>query len=236
MTNSLGKRLIEAFTVEDPTKAKVLCLELRENPAEELEVTASIEDLRLRVERCQNGANKARLESVLDELVQLLWVPQATVMQQIMPLIRERGIRYRKSLNVRAKRATKTQTVVSLTSDGRETANKAAAGDFIVRNLTSARETYVVTAEKFHSRYQRICENEDGFALYEPKGEVSALAIDGYVLATLNKGEVFYIEAPWGSPERAAKGDYFVTPADMSEIYRIGRREFHETYKTATES
>jgi hypothetical protein len=236
MTNSLGKRLVEAFTIEDPTKAKALCLEMRNSRADAFEVTASIEGLRLRVERCENIANKAGLESVLDELVRLVWVPQATVMQRIMPLIRKRGTRYRKSRYVQAKRATKSQEIVSLTSDGRETASRAAEGDFIVRNLTSARETYVVGAEKFQSRYERVRELEDGLVLYAPKGEVSALAIDRRVLRTLDRGELFYIEAPWGSPERAAKGDYLVTPPDMTEIYRIGRREFHETYKKVTES
>jgi NAD(P)-dependent dehydrogenase (short-subunit alcohol dehydrogenase family) len=37
--------------------------------------------------------------------------------------------------------------------------------------------------------------------------------------------------APWDQPEKVELNDFLVTPPDHSEIYRIARKEFFETYK-----
>jgi hypothetical protein len=158
-------------------------------------------------------------------------VPQAFVRKLLLSLLQERGKRYRKFQQILARPAAAGELVVSITSSGVETKNTACQGDFVVRNLTEAMEAYIVSGNKFSARYTLVAEEGDGWKRYQPRGEVFALEIKAEVIGLLGRTSPFEIEAPWGEPQRAELNDFLVTPPDCSEIYRIARQEFLQTYK-----
>ena len=43
--------------------------------------------------------------------------------------------------------------------------------------------------------------------------------------------EEYYFIAAWGEEMVTKKDDYLACPLDHSEVYRIARKEFFETYK-----
>jgi len=158
-------------------------------------------------------------------------IPQALVQELLIPVLQQRGKRYRKFQQILARSAVKGEVVVSITSSGVETSNTASDGDFVVMNLTGARETYIVPEHKFFARYSLVTEEEDGWKRYHPRGEVIALNIEVEILNLLERTSPFEIQAAWGESQLAELSDFLVTPPDCSEIYRIGRREFFETYQ-----
>lgn len=138
---------------------------------------------------------------------------------------------YQKYQSVLARRAKEGEKIESITSGGKETVNRARAGDFVVINQTGAREQYVVSPEKFRERYSFWREAPDGYLEYLPKGKVMAIELTDAVLEYLGLPSEFEYEAPWGERGIAQKGDFLVCPTDESEVYRIGRKEFFETYR-----
>lgn len=158
-------------------------------------------------------------------------VPQSLVCRLLMSVLQEQGKRYQKFLQILARPALAGEVVGSITSSGVETENTARKGDFVVRNLTEAMEIYIVSAIKFSERYTLIDENEDGWKRYKPRGEILVLEINIEILHLLERTSPFFIEAPWGEPQRAELNDFLVTPPNFSEIYRISRLEFFQTYK-----
>ncbi|HKA07819.1 MAG TPA: hypothetical protein VKD71_11220 [Gemmataceae bacterium] len=157
-------------------------------------------------------------------------IPQERLQELLLPILREQQRRYRKFRQVLARPATHGEQVVSVTSRGVETVNVATTGDVVVRNPTRANELYVVSHAKFVQRYTLVAEREDGWSLYDPVGEVFALEIEPEVISLLGCASSFEIMAPWNAPQKAQRGDFFVTPPCFSEVYGIGREEFFETY------
>ena len=104
-----------------------------------------------------------------------------------------------------------------------------------MRNLTDAMEAYIVSSNKFFARYTLFSDEEDGWKRYQPRGEVLALEIKSGILVLLERTSPFEIEAPWGEPQKLELNDFLVTPPDCSEIYRISRQEFLQTYKLAVD-
>ena len=96
---------------------------------------------------------------------------------------------------------------------------------------TGAPETYLVKKDKFNARYNYFSEANKGFKEYYPKGEVIGLELNAEFLAEQNFDKEFFFEAPWGEALIAKEDDFLVTPPDESEIYRIARKEFFETYQ-----
>lgn len=149
-----------------------------------------------------------------------------------MPLIKSANLRFEKYRQVHARPSTPGETVVSIPADGAETTNTAEAGEMVVRNLTGAREEYIVSGSTFSRRYSEIEPIDDEWTLYAPRGEVMAFEITRELVDQLGVGEEFRIVASWGSEQRAKVGDMFVaTLPDLDEIYRIARKEFDETYR-----
>lgn len=149
----------------------------------------------------------------------------------ILPVLKAEGTLYRKCKPVLARLAEEGEWVSSISSDGQETRNQAAAGDYLVQNQTGASERYLIKPEKFRERYLFDKPAEDGFDQYRPIGWVVALKLDGARLQSLDLPERFQFIAPWGEPMVCKRDDYIVCPPDYSEIYRIADREFNETYK-----
>jgi hypothetical protein len=158
-------------------------------------------------------------------------ISQSKMMELILPLLKDQGQVYRKYLKVWAKKAAAGEKITTQTSGGVETTNVAQEGDMIVMNLTKAREKYIVTAKKFEERYQYEKEAQDGFSQYHPLGRVVALKVTRDIPDLLDRNGSFQFMAPWDQPEKVELNDFLVTPPDHSEIYRIARKEFFETYK-----
>ena len=149
---------------------------------------------------------------------------QEALMQQMVPILKSKGVVYRKYKSVFAKEATGGEEIKTSTSDGSETTNTAAPGDFIVKNQTSAQEMYVVKREQFHQRYQFDKTAADGFSEYRALGKVVAIELDHEQLMELNFDQGFYFSAPWGEKTVAKENDFLVTPPDYSEVYRIAKK------------
>lgn len=161
-------------------------------------------------------------------------IPQETLLDRFLPVIRDEGGRYRKYQRVHARPAVEREVIVSVTSEGEETRNTAVAGDMVVRNLTEAREEYLVGQKTFAARYEEIGSVDDRWKLYLPTGAIRAIEITREVTRALGVGPEFLIMAPWGSEQVAMEGDFLVAPLpELREIYRIGRSEFAQTYEPA---
>lgn len=156
---------------------------------------------------------------------------QSEIKAMVFPSLKEKGITYKKYKAVLARKAVVDEQIQTLTSDGLETTNIAKAGDFIVKNQTEAGEEYIVNAEKFHDRYELKDTIQGAFSIYKPKGRVIALEITTDILTELNLPDSFYFIAPWDEKMIVKKDDFLVSSPDYSEIYRIARKEFFETYQ-----
>lgn len=147
-------------------------------------------------------------------------------------MIRDEGRHYRKYQRVHARPAVGGEVVISVTGDGEETRNTATAGDMVVRNLTKAQEEYLVEPKKFADVYSEVEAVDESWRLYDPIGEIRAIEISRDVMSLLGVGEEFFLMAPWGTEQVAREGDFLVAPLpELSEIYRIARSEFGQTYE-----
>ncbi len=156
---------------------------------------------------------------------------QKAIIATMVPILKSEGKTYKKFKKVFAREAVEGESIETVTDDGVETTNKAKAGDFIIKNQTEAGEMYIIGAEKFQDRYDFLEEGSDGFALYSPKGKAVAVEMNEELLKRLGLQNEFYLIAPWGEEMVVKKDDYLASPLDFSEVYRIARKEFFETYQ-----
>lgn len=158
-------------------------------------------------------------------------ISQEELKELFLPIMKEEGATYHKYRMIRARQAVEGEHVTSVTSDGKETENIAESGDYLVENQTSARERYLVSSQKFGQRYEKQGDEENGWSIYKPTGKVYAIELSDELLSKLDLQDEFQIEAPWGAAEVVRKHDFMVSPLDFTEVYRIARNEFYETYK-----
>lgn len=156
---------------------------------------------------------------------------QERFLKSMVPQFRASGKLYRKYKRIFARQTVKNEKIQTVTSDGLETSNTAKEGDFVVKNETYAQEMYIIGSKKFNERYRLLGEDKDGFSEYEPLGKVIGLELTINLLTELGLDVEFEFMAPWGEKMVAKKGDYLVTQLDYSEVYRIARKEFFETYE-----
>lgn len=162
-------------------------------------------------------------------------ITQQQLVERVMPMLNEDSDRFCKTRQIQARPAEEGEEIVTVTADGVETKNTAKPGDMVVRNLTGAQELYIIGAKSFPRLYEQVEELEDGWALYDPKGEVLAVEVTDQLTGDLGVSEEFLIEAPWGSDERVRVGDFLVAPfPTLRKIYRIARTEFDQTYRRAS--
>ncbi len=150
--------------------------------------------------------------------------------EKLVPLLQDAPI-FEKYKEIFAKEAQGGEVIITITNDGVETQNTAQEGDFIVQNITDAKEQYIMPKDKFTARYTHLEEAEDGFNRYKPIGKIKAILVTKEVINLLEAQEEFYFIAPWGAQMVAKEGDYLVSPLDYSEVYRIAQKEFFETYQ-----
>lgn len=156
---------------------------------------------------------------------------QQEILEKLRPLLESEGIFYYKKRHILAKKAQGGEKISTVTADGPETTNEAEAGDYIVQNLTEAGEQYVVPAEEFLKKYEPAGEAApDGFGEYHSTGKIVAIELTAERLKALELPGKFYFTTDWGETMVAKKGDFMGGPADFSEIYRLARKEFFETY------
>ncbi len=160
-------------------------------------------------------------------------IDQPFLLQHILPLLLTKGKIYQKTGQVQATKAKGDEIIQSITSAGLETTNSAKKGDYIVTNLkTKAKESYIISPEKFAARYKKIKTISRGIGLYSPKGKVRAITVNKSLLTSMKWKDQFYILAPWGENQYVEKGDYLVCPMNNEEVYRIGRKEFRSSYQS----
>lgn len=155
---------------------------------------------------------------------------QKEFLEKIRPVLQREGAVFKKKLNVYARPAQPGETIDTATADGLETSNQAREGDFIVRNQTEAGESYIMPADKFSKRYIPLHRTDGEWLEYKPTGRIVAVELTSERLAALGLPDTFEFVAPWGSPMVAKAGDFLGSPEALSEIYRIARKEFFETY------
>lgn len=150
---------------------------------------------------------------------------QQEMMQKFLPIIERDGKKYKKFAKVTARPAKHGEIVVTITSDGKETINKAKEGDFVVRNKT--KEKYILPKKTLNNRYDHLGHAYGQWESYEAKGEILAIKYK-----TDEMQEIPRFKASWGEMMTLKDGDMLCTPLPAKdEIYRIAAKEFKETYK-----
>jgi hypothetical protein len=161
---------------------------------------------------------------------------QEEILQKLRPALESEGRVYHKKLNVLAKKARGGEIIETVTSDGVETRNEANAGDYMVQNQTEAGEYYIVPGATFLKKYEPIEAPQEGvFTEYRPTGKIVALELTDERLNELRLPSEFYFMAAWGEKAVAKAGDFMGGPTDFSEVYRLARKEFFETYEQKKE-
>ncbi|RRD38437.1 hypothetical protein EII29_10370 [Leptotrichia sp. OH3620_COT-345] len=141
---------------------------------------------------------------------------------------------YEKYKEVYARKAVEGEKIKTYTKDGFETENTAKKGDYIVKNNTEAKEMYIISEEKFNSRYEFKAVADSEWKIYKPIGKIKGIKVNVKILKQLGikKGKKeFYIIANWGEKMTVKINDYLVSPLDNTEVYRIAEKEFFETYR-----
>ena len=164
-------------------------------------------------------------------MAQMEPLSQSEMMRLLLPLLQEQGVHYRKCRNIFAKRAEGGEKIDTVTADGLETTNTAHAGDYIVRNQTSAGELYIIRSDKFAGKYAPTGNADGEWAEFRPLGEVIGLVADEPLMHILGQSFPFYFVAAWGESVKVLAGDYLVCPPNQSEIYRIAGEVMGETYE-----
>ncbi|HSF55442.1 MAG TPA: hypothetical protein VLA71_16930 [Algoriphagus sp.] len=158
-------------------------------------------------------------------------ITQKEMLAHFLPLMEKQGKRYKKKSLIRAKKAEPGLEVVTRTSDGFETKNTAEKGDWLVENQTSAKESYLIKAETFEKKYALMDSLGNGWGCYRPVGEIYALKVSAEDLEFFGDKALKEFQAPWKESIVVKPGDYLVISLDQSEIYRVAKKEFTETYE-----
>jgi hypothetical protein len=225
-------RALLAFYAQDPVAARRAVTSVLDGESDGHSRVRLVEDLRV-LTKAMDASARPPFEAEIQSIMDTLPVPQRSLLDVILPLIKDRAQRFIKFQQVHARPAKHGELVVSTTSDGDETTKVASAGEYVVKNMTVAQEQYVVSESTFAKRYTKVNDLGDGWALYDPKGEVLALEISREITNRLNVGSEFFILAAWGE-QIAKEGDMFVSPLpQLNEVYRVARKEFFETYQLA---
>lgn len=156
---------------------------------------------------------------------------QESILKKLKPKL-EKAPTYEKYKIIYARKAIVGEEIKTYTSDGLETKNIAAVGDFVVKNTTNAQEMYILTKEKFNKRYKFSKKLDNTWDIYKPIGTIKAVLADNSLLKSLKINEnEFYIVTSWDEKMIVKNGDYLVSPMEYNEVYRIANKEFFETYK-----
>lgn len=137
--------------------------------------------------------------------------------QEVIDIVKNNNpIHYIKSGEYSYEISDKTQRVVTMIGQEKETENTANEGDYILTGVSG--EKYVVQPESFKKRYEDL-----GNGRAKAKGEC---------WGNVYRGEPIEFTAPWGEHSICKTGDYLVSPnPEFTEAYRVAANEFVKTYK-----
>lgn len=158
---------------------------------------------------------------------------QKEIQAIFLPLLKKEGQIFQKSKNIYARPAKMGEVIQTITSDGLETENTVTEeGSFIVQNQTKAKEKYIVLGPIFRSKYELLAPAENTFSKYKSIGQIKGIKLTRKLWAKLAfPAKQTHFEAPWGQKMVLKLYDYIVSPLDYSEVYRIARKEFWDTYQ-----
>lgn len=158
---------------------------------------------------------------------------QKEILKLLLPLIKSKGKLYQKNKKIWARSGIKGEKIKTITSDGKETENIVIdETSFIVQNQTEAKEAYIILGKKFEQKYTYYGEATADYKVYQATGKIKAIKLTKKTWQILNfPDQQFYFEPAWGGNMVVKLYDYLVSPLDFSEVYRIARKEFWETYK-----
>lgn len=154
---------------------------------------------------------------------------------------------YQKSGDMLARPAQPGETVITIVSGAIETIKGTQIGDWVIRNIVvgSSAEMYPISAESFNGRYTILDEENpwtvDGHSWFRVKP--SGMIVGGFYTADVSSRMGFSsegttarplkFEAPWGADMVLEEGDFLGRPypeVDLTNIYRVARKEFFQTY------
>lgn len=156
---------------------------------------------------------------------------QKEMKEMLIPVLKSEGKLYKKEKDVMARKAKPGERIDTVTNDGKETSNTAKTDNFIIKNQTEAGEMYIISESKFKERYEWKATGENDFDIYKAKGKVLGIEMTSSFLEKMGFDQEFYFIAPWNEEMVVKKEDFLVTTPNYSEIYRIARKEFFETYQ-----
>ncbi len=157
-------------------------------------------------------------------------ITQDDLLNTLKPSL-ENALTFKKYKEVYARSANIGEVIKTYTKDGLETQNIAKQGDYVVKNITDAKEMYILTETKFNARYIFKSKLDDVWGIYSPIGKIKVLQVNDELLKKLNiSDDTFYIMASWGEKMIVKKNDFLVSPLSINEVYRIANHEFFETY------
>lgn len=225
-----ASKAILAFYQTDATEAKHSIIKLIENGWHDWKLDSLLQDLKC-IRRGAKHTGQAELIELEDFVESKLPVSQQHLLRIMPDVFQKAAKKYRKSSLIRARPAVADEDILSVTADGEETMNRAKATDMLVENQTNAKERYLVDRTLFNKSYLFSRESSSDWAFYIPTHQVDALRVNAFVLEKLGVGDVFYIQAPWGTKQVVKRNDYFIFRSDKApEIYRVAAESFAETY------
>ncbi|MEO6757886.1 MAG: hypothetical protein ABIO24_00425, partial [Saprospiraceae bacterium] len=157
-------------------------------------------------------------------------ITQAGFLKKMVPLLQKDGRQYRKTQAVLARKAVEGERISTFTKDGLETTNIADPDDYVVQNQTDTGEQYIVDTQAFEKKYTLSKDLGGDYDQYQPVNPIFAIELTTDLLKDLQLTQEFHFIAAWGEPMRACQGDFLASPPDFSEIYRVARHEFFQTY------
>lgn len=132
--------------------------------------------------------------------------------------------RYRKFKGVDARIADLGEKILTVIGGEVETTNTANEGDVVVMNITTkSREQHLLPGNIFSKRYTNSIGPKEEWTYFHPIGEIDAFEWDGV--------EVEF-DAPWNEKMIMRPGDFLCrVPGSTTDIYRIERQTFFDTYR-----
>lgn len=176
------------------------------------------------------------VDEKLSNIVRPQSIYQSELVQQYRNVIAENGGKYYKHKEVLIVAAQVNEKVITVTSSGFETEQFAKENQYIVTNITTHRERYLINQSTF-DKYDLV-DAATGTYRMKPIHNIQALRFTPNhfpLLFNANmkvnelKQRFIYIEAAWGESQVLIENDYLALNGD--EIYRIGLLEFEQTYQ-----
>jgi hypothetical protein len=167
--------------------------------------------------------------------VPMLMYSQHEIISHFFTMLQEDGKRYTKKSLIRAKKANPGTLVLTRTSDGQEFENTAELGDWLIENQTAVSEHYLMKEAAFSKKYSLHQALGEGWGAYRAKGEVFAKQLTSKEILDFTGPNDFDFEGPQNKTVSLRPGDYMIIPIDKSEVYRITKKEFEQTYERVKE-